>query len=96
MNKQTAQNFKKACKNATKAFDEFNEGVKNLNIQGVKKWEIWKSPKLVFTGKVTQKMYKDCTKLHKRYKTRKEAEKVSSIMKTQGVFCCVRKRKELV
>ena len=62
----------------------------------MKKWEIWKSPKLVFTGKVTQKMYKDCTELHKRYLTRKDANRVSSIMKKQGIFCVVRKRKELV
>jgi hypothetical protein len=60
----------------------------------VKNWEIWKSANVRYNeeSKPTQKDYATCTKLHRRYETRKEANRVSKEMKRQGILCCVRKR----
>ena len=64
----------------------------------MKKWEIWKSKRIQIgkDDKPTQKDYKACDTLHRRYETRSEANKVIKEMKRQNILCCVRKRKELV
>jgi len=59
----------------------------------MKPWEIWKSVRR-FDGKrrLTTKDTATCTKLHHRYPTKKEAERVARTMKRQGIICRVTKR----